>query len=161
MGHIELVARLLERLAPRCGLLHTLGGQVGVKPATEPDAETLLGGTTLLIEDLHTCVLMFSNIDIVVVPSYSHYSEKAPLLNMGVTIQNAAARVRKDLHGHVHLLMYSLTGIFSKNCEYRCQNWKTQCAEDRTVAAAPVSHVPLALPVPDHHDLVGGHPEQL
>ena len=61
VGHVELVARLLERLAPRRGLLHALGGQVGVKPATEPDAETLLRGVTLLIEDLHTCcsVLQF------------------------------------------------------------------------------------------------------
>ena len=90
MGHIELVARLLERLAPRRGLLHALGGQVGVKPATEPDMErdTVKGDTagrgisTFLIEDPNTCVLMFSNIDIVVVPSYSHYSEKAPLLNI-------------------------------------------------------------------------------
>ena len=36
MRHIKLVASVGQSLAPGSGLLHALGGQVGVIPAAEP-----------------------------------------------------------------------------------------------------------------------------
>ena len=40
--HIKLVTSVSQSLAPSSGLLHALGGEVGVIPATEPGNMTIL-----------------------------------------------------------------------------------------------------------------------